>query len=244
MEVIPTSVSGQPGTRRQLLEVLKRRGEARAEELAESLGVTVSAARQHLSALEAAGLVDHRELKGTPGRPKHVYHLTPSAEELFPKSYDELATELLQFVGEEDPALLKRVFERRRMVRLKKALARLDGKPFDERVEELAAILNEEGYLSSFERLEDGSYRVQEHNCAILDVAQLSTMPCVSEIDFLREALPDATIERVARGEGRCGGSPSRARSARPGRSRSTRRSSTRCTTGPARPPGSRPTSS
>jgi predicted ArsR family transcriptional regulator len=197
MEVVTTAASA-PGTRRQLLELLKRRGEARAEELAELLSVTVSAARQHLAALVAAGLVDHREQKGTPGRPKHVYHLTEAAEELFPKSYDELATELLQFVGDEDPALLARVFERRRMVRLGKALGRIEGMDFDGRVQELAAILDEEGYLASFERLEDGSYRIQEHNCAILGVAQLSSMPCVSEIDFLREALPDATIERVA----------------------------------------------
>ena len=197
MEVVTTAANA-PGTRRQLLELLKRRGEARADELAELLAVTVSAARQHLAALEAAGLVDHREQKGTPGRPKHVYHLTDAAEELFPKSYDELATELLQFVGDEDPALLARVFERRRMVRLGKALGRIEGMDFDGRVQELAAILDDEGYLASFERLEDGSYRIQEHNCAILGVAQLSSIPCVSEIDFLREALPDATIERVA----------------------------------------------
>jgi DeoR family suf operon transcriptional repressor len=95
LEAQLSDVTGLPGTRRQLLEVLKRRGEARAEELAEALGVTVSAARQHLAALQASQLVAYRELKGTPGRPKHVYHLTPAAEELFPKSYDEFATDLL-----------------------------------------------------------------------------------------------------------------------------------------------------
>ena len=39
-----------PSTRRTLLDTLKRRGEARVDELAEALGVTVSAVRQHLSA--------------------------------------------------------------------------------------------------------------------------------------------------------------------------------------------------
>jgi DeoR family transcriptional regulator, suf operon transcriptional repressor len=191
-------IDAPSGTRHQLLDVLKRRGEARAEELATALGVTVSATRQHLAALLKAGLVEHRELKGAPGRPKHVYHLTPAAEEYFPKSYDVLATELLQFVGEEDPALLARVFERRRKARLGRALLRLDGKDFDARVQELAAILDEEGYLASFERMDDGSYQVQEHNCAILGVAQVTEIPCLSEIDFLRDALPDATIERIA----------------------------------------------
>ena len=106
LEAQLSDATGLPGTRRQLLEVLKRRGEARAEELAEALGVTVSAARQHLAALQAAHFVAYRELKGTPGRPKHVYHLTQAAEELFPKSYDEFATDLLEFMGEEAPDLL------------------------------------------------------------------------------------------------------------------------------------------
>ena len=158
----------------------------------------MSAARQHLAALQGSGLVGYRELKGTPGRPKHVYHLTDAAEDHFPKSYDVLATELLQFVGDEDPALLARVFERRRQARVGRALLRLEGLEFDDRVRELAAILDEEGYLASFERLEDGSYHVQEHNCAILGVAQMTDIPCVSEIDFLRDAMPDATIERTA----------------------------------------------
>ena len=42
LEAQLSGATGLPGTRRQLLEVLKRRGEARAEELAEALSVTVS----------------------------------------------------------------------------------------------------------------------------------------------------------------------------------------------------------
>jgi DeoR family suf operon transcriptional repressor len=207
LEAQLSGVSGLPGTRRQLLEVLKRRGEARAEELAEALAVTVSAARQHLAALQDANLVAHRELKGAPGRPKHVYHLTPAAEDLFPKSYDELATELLELVGEEAPELLPRLFENRRQARLLRTRERLVGKSFDARLGEIAAILDEDGYLTAVERLDDGSYVLQEHNCAILGVARVTQLPCLSEIDFLREALPDATVERVAHmlgGQHRC----------------------------------------
>ena len=207
LEAQLNDVTGMPGTRRQLLEVLKRRGEARAEELAEALSVTVSAARQHLAALQAASLVAHRELKGTPGRPKHVYYLTPAAEELFPKSYYEFATDLLEFVGKEAPDLLARLFEKRRLARLGRTRERLVGKSFDARLAEIAAILDEDGYLAAIERQDDGAYVLQEHNCAILDVARVSKIPCASEIDFLREALPDATVERVAHmlgGQHRC----------------------------------------
>ena len=63
---------------------------------------------------------------------------------------------------------------------------------------ELARILDEDGYLADFEALPDGTFRITEHNCAILGVARRWGLACVTEIDFLREALPEARIERVA----------------------------------------------
>ncbi len=63
---------------------------------------------------------------------------------------------------------------------------------------ELARILDEDGYLASWEALPDGSYRIVEHNCAVLDVAERYGQACTSEIAFLRQALPDARIERVS----------------------------------------------
>lgn len=188
----------QPSTRRTLIDVLKRRGEARADELAEALGVTISATRQHLQALEAASLVEHRGIQGATGRPKHVYRLAPAAESLFPKAYDELANELLRYVEEDDPVLVRRAFERRGERRLALALERLEGKTFEGRVAELAKLLDEQGYLAAFERLDDGTYRLTEHNCAILAVARRFDWPCTSEIEFLKEALPGADVRRVA----------------------------------------------
>jgi DeoR family suf operon transcriptional repressor len=66
------------------------------------------------------------------------------------------------------------------------------------RVAELARILDEDGYLASFEALADGSFRIVEHNCAVLDVAERYGQACSSEIAFLRQALPEARIERVS----------------------------------------------
>jgi DeoR family suf operon transcriptional repressor len=192
------ALANLPVTRRAILLALKKRGEARAEELADIVGVTVSAIRQHLAGLTASALVDHREAKSGPGRPKHVYFLTPTAEALFPKTYSDLTNELLDYVEEADPELLAAIFERRRMRRLSAARRRLEGKPFAEQVAELARILDEDGYLADFEAQPDGTYRVIEHNCAILGVATRHTRACSSEIAFLREALPAADVRRVA----------------------------------------------
>jgi len=188
-----------PPTRRALLIELRKRGEARAEELAAALGVTVSAIRQHLQGLAAADLVVHRSEQPGPGRPRHVYRLGAAAEALFPRAYGELTVELLDYIGDEDREMVARAFERRRAARVERVRARLEGRDFDARVAEVAAVLDEDGYLAECQPLEDGGgWRLLEHNCAIRAVAERFGHACGSEIAFLREVLPDAEVTRVA----------------------------------------------
>jgi DeoR family suf operon transcriptional repressor len=183
--------------REDLLLTLKRSGGARADELAAALDITPSAVRQHLTALTAEGLVGFDEQRGGPGRPKHVYKLTESAEALFPKRYGDLAAELLEYMADADPALVDEVFAKRRQRRIADAKVRLAGKPFAEQVEELARILDEDGYLAAVEPMDDGSLRIVEHNCAILEVARKYGHACSSELEFIRKVLPGARVERV-----------------------------------------------
>lgn len=184
----------------ELVTALKHAGEATADELAAHLGVTVSAVRQQLDGLCAEGLVAFRAQSKGRGRPTHRYRLTRAAEPLFPKTYGGLTNELLGYVAEADPDLVDDLFDRRRQRRLDDARPRLAaaGPGLAARVAELARILDEDGYLASFEPLPDGSFRVVEHNCAVLDVAERYGQACSSEIAFLRQALPEARIERVS----------------------------------------------
>jgi DeoR family suf operon transcriptional repressor len=184
--------------RRALLLALRRAGEACAEDLAARLHISPSAVRQQLRALAARDLVVHREERPGPGRPRRLYSLAPTAQALFPSAQGELGSELLAYVEDEDPALLERVFERRRAARVVDAEGRLAGRDFAGRVEELARILDEAGYLAEFERCPDGSFRITEHNCAILAVARRHGHACTTELSFLREVLPGAHVERVS----------------------------------------------
>lgn len=204
------SLGSLPTTRRAIVVRLKQRGEARAEELSGDLAITASAVRQHLGGLVAGGFVGHREVTEGRGRPKHVYSLTPAAEALFPKRYSDLTNEVLAIVEEEDPSLLDRVFERRRDTRIANARPRLEaaGPALADRVAELASILDEDGYLASWEALDGGAFRITENNCAVLGVAARYGQACASEIDFLRTVLSDATVERTSHilaGAHRCG---------------------------------------
>ena len=188
-----------PPGRRAVLSALKHRGEASAEEVAGALGVTVSAVRQHLAPLEEHGLVAHRDERPGPGRPRRRYCLTPAAEALWPKRYGQFANQLLTFIDDADPRLVEEAFEHRRRARTARARQRMaPNASFDDRVRELARILDDDGYLASCERATDGSWRVVEHNCAILDVAERYREACSSELAFLRDALPGADVQRSA----------------------------------------------
>ena len=187
-----------PESRRLMLELLKKSGEAVAEAIAEGVGMTVSGARQHLTALQRDGLVVHRQERAGPGRPRHWFRLTEVGDALFPRNYVDLTNELLEYVEDEDPALLNRIFDRRAERRLERARLRTAGQDFSGRVAVVARILDEDGYLADFAPQDDGSFLITEHNCAVLGVALRYRHACSSELEFLQAALPEAEVTRVA----------------------------------------------
>jgi DeoR family suf operon transcriptional repressor len=192
-----------PTTRRAILNLVKRQGPLDAAAVARALALTPAAIRLQLSRLEEDGLLAHRDEAPHPegpkrGRPRHVYELTSAAEALYPKRYGDLTTELLGYLGGPGAAQVDELFEQRRRRRVAGALPRTADLPFDEQVAALTQILDEDGYLAEAERLSDGSWRITEHNCAILTVAHGFSQACTSELAFIRDALPGATVRRVA----------------------------------------------
>jgi len=184
-------------SQRAVLVAVKRGGEATADELAADLGISASAVRQHLSALRSAGLVAARQERGQPGRPADRYHATAQTEPLFVTSDSDLSIELLGHMAEEDPDLVGRVFDRRRRRMVDDALDQLADKPIDERVTALTEMLDEQGYLADVEKVDDDHYRIKLHNCAIWNVANEYRQACASELDYLRDLMPDAVVDRV-----------------------------------------------
>ena len=190
-----------PTTRRAILNLLKRNGPLDVAAVSRELGLTAAAVRLQLTRLEEDGLLRHTDEVaegGRRGRPRHVYELTQAAEALYPKRYGDLTTELLGYLGGPDDPRVDELFEQRRRRRVAGALPRTADLPFDEQVAALTTILDEDGYLADAERLPDGSWRITEHNCAILTVAHGFSQACASELAFIREALPGATVRRVA----------------------------------------------
>ncbi len=183
---------------RSVLYAVRRRGEATVGDVAQMLDMTLSGARQHLTGLVDAGLLESgsaARVPGQQGRSERTYRIAPAAETLFPRAYGELTNQLLGYVP---AAAVTVAFEHRRDDRIQNAQRRLAAKrTFAARVTELARILDEDGYLASVEPIGRDAYRVAERNCAIFAVAREHPQACSTELEFLRAALPDADIDRV-----------------------------------------------
>jgi predicted ArsR family transcriptional regulator len=193
---VPPPVSA---AQRAVLYAIRRRGQVTVDQLAAALAITHSGARQHLAALAELGLVESMEAPRPPGargRPERLHQVTAAADPLFPKAYGELTNQLLGYL---QPEAVDEVFDRRRDERIDAATARMARRrTFPQRVAELAAILDEDGYLASFQQVDSRTFHVVEHNCAILAVATEHPHACSSEIDFIRSVLPEADVERLS----------------------------------------------
>jgi predicted ArsR family transcriptional regulator len=188
-----------PGTpsalRREILVRLRRDGPASPDRLAGAIGASRTGVLQQLRALEATGFVSRQTVRHGVGRPRHLYDITDEAQELFPANYGALAAGLLtaiNAVGGE--ALVEQVFiARRRQIgdRVRRELQdRVGAKAsLAERVRELAVLQDEQGYLANAVIGSDGTIRLREHNCAILDVARGARAACDAELDLFRDVL-------------------------------------------------------
>lgn len=185
-------------TQRRVLATLKRHGDATADELAESLEISRSAVRQHLSSLRSAGLVAAKPERGHTGRPADRYHATALTESMFATPADDLAVDILDHLDHEDPGLVDRVFESRRQRLVNETRAELEGLTTQERVAALTGLLDDQGYLADFEQADDGSYRINLHGCPMWTVADRFRQACTAELGYVEDLIPDADVRRTS----------------------------------------------
>src|ERR1700740_2238187 len=74
------------GSRGEILGLLCA-ARRRVGELAKALGISESAVRVHLRALEDEGLVEREALRGKVGKPAHEYRLAAAGEALLSRAY-------------------------------------------------------------------------------------------------------------------------------------------------------------
>ena len=185
--------------KRKIIQLLKRNGAADAATLAESLGVSAMAVRQHLYVLAEEGLVEASSSPDGIGRPSKRWHLTAAADSFFPQGYAELTAELLssmQTVFGADG--LDRIVAQRGTEQKQTYLAAIDGEEtLHGRLEALSELRTKEGYMAEVQEDHDGFLFIENH-CPICAAARACKGLCASELELFRSVLGDqAQVERT-----------------------------------------------
>ena len=196
---------------RAILDHLKRNGPAEAAGLADELGVTTMAVRQHLNALEEAGLVctEDADRSGMRGRPSRQWKLTPKADTYFSDAHADLSVELIANVrdvfGEQG---LTRLIAKRTSQQISAYRSDLaSATSLRERVRRLVKLRTDAGYLAEMQVAPDGFLLIENH-CPICRAARACTGLCRQELEVFQAALGrDVLIERtehILAGSRRC----------------------------------------
>ena len=187
-------------SRRQLMELLKQHGPQDASTLADWTGVSAMAVRQHLYELQAEKLVVYDEQPRPIGRPAKMWRLTDQANRFFPDGHAALTVDLIASLSEEfgaggmDRLIAART--RSQISRYQEQLAQRMSLP--KKLERLAAMRTDEGYMAEVLPQPDGSYLLVENHCPILRAATACTGLCSSEFQVFHTVLgEDVKIERT-----------------------------------------------
>lgn len=193
-------------TRQQILDYLRREGQASVKQLGRLLRLTSTGIRQHLTVLERDGLVVAREQRGHVGRPALVYRLTEQGDAIYPKKYDQLANVLLEQMREVSGGQgLQSVLRRVAMRFAEPYMDRVDGKPLPSRVSETNEIIHERGCLSSVDQDGEG-WLISQQTCPFPNVAKQHSSVCALDVEFIRRLVgADARLTKsLLRGDPTC----------------------------------------
>lgn len=181
-----------------------------AQSLAERIDISAMAVRQHLYAMQEDKLVAWIEQSRPVGRPAKIWQLTSAADQFFPDGHAELTVGLID--------AMRKAFGADGMDKLLSARAKQQIHSYRKRIPSdatlrrrlnaLATIRSEEGYMAEVQSPGDGSLMLIENHCPICVAATACTGLCGCELEVFQAVLgQDVQIERtehIIEGARRC----------------------------------------
>ncbi|MEI6896337.1 MAG: metalloregulator ArsR/SmtB family transcription factor [Psychromonas sp.] len=200
-------------THEKIVQLLKAQGALSAKTLATELGLTTMGVRQHVQALEESGEVSFKDEKALRGRPTRYWSLTSKSNRYFADRHDELTVQMLDSViaifGNDG---LEKLIEHRELTAMANyRLALADRFSVEEKLQCLAKIRSDEGYMATVDKEGDGEnkiYWLYENHCPICAAASKCLSFCRSELNMFQNLLSEvATVTReqhIVEGARRC----------------------------------------
>jgi DeoR family suf operon transcriptional repressor len=203
-------MQGMHENQKRILEYLLDHPDgANLEEIADHLGLSKTGAKEHLLKIESQGYLSHSDSKGSIGRPRRRYLLSPSGMEVFPRQYSWLSNALLELLaedlGSEEVARIMRNLADRVAKSMEPRFRRAGSTPA--LLAEIATVLNELGYRASLKQsdLRKGAV-LEATNCVYHSVAKTHPDLCKFDVQFIaRASKMDVKLEScIARGGSVC----------------------------------------
>lgn len=187
-----------PNQQKIMNYLLDHKEGATLEELAAHLGITKTAAKEHLIKIQSYGYLTFQDTKGGVGRPKRSYLLTLDGQEAFPKQYSWLSNILLEYLTED--------MGPQEVTRIMRGLADKISKSIESKFKGAAntaellklvtSTMNELGYRSTLKQsdLRKGAI-LEATNCVYHSVAKTYPTLCNFDIRFLENATGGMQVE-------------------------------------------------
>ncbi|WP_051353177.1 helix-turn-helix transcriptional regulator [Thalassobacillus devorans] len=198
----------QSSTKETLLLLLKKNNTLTISELAEKVGISEIAVRKHIHDLERQKLVQARQVRQSVGRPLNYYELTEKGQHTFTSHYESFSVELLKDIESLYGKPMVYDLLKQRAERLKKEFqTQMPEEDFHQRVEKLAHIQEQNGYMVELEKNNDYSYTLKQYNCPIWNIARNYQGMCGQELRVFSNLLEDSKVvaeQSMVSGEACC----------------------------------------
>lgn len=178
------------------------------DELAEGLGITDNAVRQHLAALSADGLVTPSATRPSGGRPQQLYALTDKGKELFPRHYSWFAQVVVEAIAREHGAagLRKRLVDMGTAIGEQLRNQHPASGSRQQKVGMLAGVMDQLGYNARTAAASDKAPVIEADNCVFHELAMKNPEICQFDLAMM-SALTDSKVDHqecMARGGNIC----------------------------------------
>ncbi len=148
VKILPNSWTRKLKTTDKILEKLKHTGSVTAKQLSNDFNMTSMGARQHLQALEEAGLVEHYDVKVQVGRPTRHWKLTGQGHDQFVDGHGDLTVQFIEAVehvfGQNGMAQIAYEREKQTLKRYQTTLNK-QASTIEEKLKVLARLRDEDG---------------------------------------------------------------------------------------------------
>ncbi|WP_020564844.1 helix-turn-helix transcriptional regulator [Methylosarcina fibrata] len=191
----------------QILELLlKNRSGLSIDNIAEALGISRTAVKQHFFTIENEGYIRKDQSNKTAGRPATLYVITDKGINYFPKQYAWFLEMVLgNLIRESGPEQFKSYMSMLGTALAQKLRGRFEGKSLNARMKELAAVMEELGYQTeAVSDNENNTVSIQAHNCVFHDLAQKHAEICALDLALMSRLLDREVNQSDCMAKGDC----------------------------------------